>query len=318
MLKLFQREQSFISIFLFLLILSVVIFIVPPEESINTLPLLGQHIEIHWTPWFSKIATLLLVITIAVLMVRLNVVYNFIRKRTYLPAFFYVLLVLPIMKDMSLEPALYGMLGFLAILFTLFRSFKQKGIAYNYFYAGLLLGIISLLYAPALFYIVFIYIALSLLRTPNWREMVYPVIGVLTIYYLVWGIFYVSGISFSHATVYFSGLFGGLARFNWSVTEMVFLSVSGFLIVISSIHIASVIMGKKIYSRRIFLIFWWMFAIGLVLFILLPGVGKEIVFIAALPCSFLFSHYFSNVRPSLINEFLFLLFTVSSLTTIYM
>lgn len=318
MLRLFQRDQSLISLFILLFIASTLFFIPPADESINTFPLLGQHIEIHWKLWFSKVAATTLILIIATFLVRLNVVYNFIRVRTYLPALFYILLVFPITRGHSLEPMIFGALGFMAILFTLFRSFKQKGVSYNYFYAGLFLGLISTLYGPFAFYIVFIYICLSLLRQANWREMIYPVLGMLIIYYLTWGIFYLYDISFDHFTEYFKNLFvDNDTKITLSTIEKVYLGVVGFLIVVASVHITSHFMGKKIYSRRIFLIFWWLFVLSLFLFFAVPQVKKEIIYLVAMPCSFLLTHYFSNVRPGILNQLLFIVFIVTAVVTLY-
>ncbi|NBC83105.1 MAG: hypothetical protein GVY19_06960 [Bacteroidetes bacterium] len=318
MLRLFQQDQSLISLFILLFIATTIIFIPTTNESINTLPLLGEHIEIHWNAWFSKIAATGLIIIIAACMVRLNVVFNFIRVRTYFPALFYVFLVFPVTRGNSIEPVMFASLGLLAIFFTIFHSFKQKGISYNYFYAGLILGLINALYAPSLIFIVLIYISYGLLRQPNWRELIYPVVGVVIVFYALWGIFYIFDLSFSHFTAYFNNLFTEHKTvLNRTIIDKVFLGISGLLIIISSIHTVSRFMNMKIYARRYYLIFWCMFILCVVLFFLIPEIKNEIIYLIAIPCSFLFSHYFSNVRPVILNRLLFFIFIVTAIITVY-
>ena len=65
---------------------------------------------------------------------------------------------------------------------------------------------------------------------------------------------------------------------------------------------------KKIYSRKYFMFFLWLFIVTLAIYFIIPSAGYEMIIIAALPVSFLFTHYFVNVKPGWINRMLFDMF----------
>ncbi len=83
------------------------------------------------------------------------------------------------------------------------------------------------------------------------------------------------------------------------VTALVFL-----LILIASLYMLRVYQFKKIYIRNYYMIFFWLFVSSLVFFVLTrfdPG----IIYVFALPVSYILSNYFINSRKTLGNRILF-------------
>jgi len=318
MLRLLQQNKIFLQSIIFLYLIGIVIFL-PVGNTTATIPLLGNHIEIQWYPWFSKLAAVVLVWFTGFLMVRLSNEYNFIRERTYMPALFYALFVFPVLRYAHIEPSLFVAIIMVIILSLVIESYRTKGISYHYFYTGLLLGLGALLYFPMVLYVVLVYIAYVLLRQMNIREILFPIIGIAVVYYLVWGIFYVFGWSLHPMYGYISTIFQpDDYKPTWNLVEKIYLINVGIIVLISSLYMGGRFFGKKVYSRRIYIIFWWLFIISLALFFLIPTVRYELVYILAIPVSFLVSHYFINVRPTVINEIILLIFiSLSVLATFF-
>ena len=73
------------------------------------------------------------------------------------------------------------------------EAYRIQGIAYNFFDAGILIGIGSLFYANLIWFGLLVIIGIALLRTGNIKEIAISFIGLLTPYIMTFGIYYVLG-----------------------------------------------------------------------------------------------------------------------------
>ena len=73
------------------------------------------------------------------------------------------------------------------------ESYRIPGIAYNFFDAGILIGIGSLFYANLIWFGLLLIIGIAILRTGNIKEIAISVIGLVTPYVMTFGIYYVWG-----------------------------------------------------------------------------------------------------------------------------
>ena len=58
----------------------------------------------------------------------------------------------------------------------------------------------------------------------------------------------------------------------------------------------------KIYARKLFQLWFYLFLNSLLVYIIIPASGIEILFVMAIPSSVLLSIYFTECRVSLINK----------------
>ncbi len=252
---------------------------------------------------------LLIILTNAFLLIQLNTIHIFIPVRTQLPALFYIVLTAVFNPTHQLTPALVDSLLVIIILFRLFVTYKTDGPSVNFLDAGFLIAVASLIYFPVILLFIFLLVALVILRPLNWREWVYVFLGLMLPYLFVISGYYVAGVPVSEFFKGFNGLFQHHKQ-TYSIIQLIgWLFVAGMMIY-SSYFMASAIDKMKIHGRKIFMLFLWLFLTSIGIYLVIPGAGMDMVSIAAIPLSFLFSHYFCSCTRNWINEGLISLFLV--------
>lgn len=257
----------------------------------------------------SMLIALLIILINAFLLIQLNTIHIFIPVRTQLPALFYIVLTAGFNPTHQLTPALVDSLLVIIILYRLFATYKIDGPSVNFLDTGFLIAVASMIYFPAILMFLFLLVSLVMLRPLNWREWVYVFLGLMLPYLFVLSGYYVAGVPIKE---FFPG-FGGLFQHHkqtYSIIQLVgWLFVAGMMIY-ASYFLASAIDNMKIHGRKIFMLFLWLFLFAVIIYLVIPGVGMDIVSIAAIPLSYLFSHYFCNCTRNWINEGLLSLFLV--------
>jgi hypothetical protein len=253
----------------------------------------------------------LLVSLISFLLVNFNTSEVFISERTFLPALFYILVIGLFPGYQILNPVLPASLFLLLALKRIIKSYHKPGIAYNFFDAGILISTGSLFYADLLWFGLIIIIGISLIRTGNFIEITTSIIGLLTPYVLAFGIFYVSGKGAGALlTVLKSNLLGISSGFLFHGFTLVALILASVIVAGSVIYLLGLMNTKKIKSRITFNLLIWIFIISVGIYIILPSVSAEIVWIIAIPVSYFQAHYFVYNKNKLMPGILFSLFFI--------
>lgn len=132
----------------------------------------------NW-PFVSQAVALLLVIFQALYFNRIISEQEVFDKITFIPSFVYVVMS----SALSVNGMLTGLL--LSITFLLFSLdkvlsvYRQVSSKHEAFIAGLWAGVAVLFFVPALLFILFIWIAISVLKRSNWREWILALAGTL-------------------------------------------------------------------------------------------------------------------------------------------
>ncbi|MFP4024949.1 MAG: DUF6427 family protein [Thiohalospira sp.] len=266
----------------------------------------------------SILITLVLLILQAFFLVQFNRKYILISYRTYLPAFFYIIISGSFVELQRINPVIFGTI-FMFIATHFIYDIYRKDYALNRLYmAGFFIAVASLFWPPFATLFLVIWIALTILRPFIGREWVVSLLGFLTPFLFVFTYFYVF-VDFASLEKLAAGY---LEYFNISrvflaihYSYYIFYALLLFLILTASFTIVGNYQKKKIKTRKYFEINWWMFFIGVLIFIFLENVGYEIIYFIAIPISFLLTEYFYSVRTAWYLNFLLLLL-VSSLVYI--
>jgi len=309
-------NSNSISVLVLLALIPILIWIpdflkaVPLDQTLTgTVPALWiASFNVHFRV-LSMLIALLIILTNAFLLIQLNTIHIFIPVRTQLPALFYIVLTAGFNPTHQLTPALVDSLLVIIILYRLFATYKIDGPSVNFLDTGFLIAVASMIYFPAILMFLFLLVSLVMLRPLNWREWVYVFLGLMLPYLFVISGYYVAGVPIRD---FFPG-FGGLFQHHkqtYSIIQLVgWIFVAGMMIY-ASYFLASAIDNMKIHGRKIFMLFLWLFLFTVIIYLVIPGVGMDIVSIAAIPLSYLFSHYFCNCTRNWINEGLLSLFLV--------
>lgn len=260
-------------------------------------------------PVASHITALLFIILLSFLILKLNQQYAFIRGRTFLPSYLFVLITSGMHELQAMHPVYPAALFLILAIDRIFNTYDKELIHSNAFDSGIFLAIGSLFYMNLAFFFPLLWIGFIILKpNVNWREYVLTSIG----FVLPW----LAAVAFYLATGRQEELIQTLqSNITFHQTflrnDLPIQIFGGFLILLtllSSFFILKQFDGKKISSRRYFKTFFWTFLISVILIIANHAVSQEIIIIMAIPLTYLISNYLIFMKRQFYGElFLYLL-----------
>jgi hypothetical protein len=276
------------------------------------MPLYGILSDIIGTnPLPGIIFSLLLVSVMAFQMVNLNTKIFFINERTFLPALFYILISGLLPQFQLLNPAIFSAIFLMLAIRRIVDAYQVPGTAYSFFDAGLLIGTGSLFYANLIWFGLLIIIGILLLRTAIIKELFVSVIGLATPFILTFGIYYISGKDLKDLSALLQfNLFGKQADFSFTHLTTIAFILAGLCILVSIVYLLRLMNTKKIKSRKTFSLLLWLFVLAAVVYSVVPSVSVELIWIAGIPVSYFWTHYFVFSKKKLIPEIFFSLLLI--------
>jgi hypothetical protein len=284
--------------------------IAPPQPESMTvmqpMPLWGLVLRLFsGAPIAGVIFSLVLVLAVAMVMIRFNTEIFFIPRRTYLPAFLYILLYSLFPGEMVLNPVLPASLLILAALWRMVSSYRLNGLSFNFFDAALMISTAGLLYAGSVWFIVVVFIGALVLRSPDARELTLALAGALLPWVVMYAVWYVTGGDPGELTrITGHNLFDQAPPVNWSRTLLILLVVAGINFLPSFVYLVREIPVYKIRSRKTWEIMIWMMVISAAAIIFVPAVSAEMTALAALPVSFIMANQMAFTRRVIFSEIL--------------
>lgn len=316
LLRLFIRKQQFIIVLIFILALafwfpsilnfkySFFIFDFYPSPVYSPL----QFTE-YSSPRITIIISFILLVLSGFLLIRLNVRFFFIQRRTQLPALFYILICSSLIPLQRLNPVSISVIFLIIAVFKIFDTYKKERLCYNFFDAALLISAGSMFYFNLIFLVVIIWIGLLILRPFIWREWIFTLIGLLIPYAILFFYYYIMDKDInSLLRTYKSYFLYKRYDMNFDLSYKLLAAYYLLMLIISSINMIGVYPVKKIYARKYFMFFLWLFIVAIAIYLIIPSAGYEMIIIASLSISFLLTHFFVNVKPNWINSSLFDMF----------
>lgn len=267
-----------------------------------------QFIE-YSSPEISVIISFILLVLSGFLLVRLNVRFFFIQTRTQLPALFFILICSSLIPLQRLNPVSVSVIFLIIAVFKIFDTYKKEKLCYNFFDAALLISVGSMFYFNLIFLIVIIWIGLIILRPFIWREWVFTLIGIIIPYIILFFYYYlmeldINSLFGTYKSYFLYKRYDISFNLSYKLLALYYL----LMLVISSIYMIGVYPVKKIYARKYFMFFLWLFIAALAIYFVVPSAGYEMIIIASLSVSFLLTHFFVNVKLNWINSSLFDMF----------
>jgi hypothetical protein len=277
----------------------------------DKMPLYALLQQIAGRSYWSLILSLLMVSFIAFLLVNFNTSLFFINERTFLPALIFILFLGLFPACQYMNPVIPASIFLMLSVKRIMDGYRKPGIAYNFFDAALLIGTGSLFYANLIWFWLLVLIGIALLRTGNVREIALSVIGLITPYLITIGIYYVLGKDLlSLLFLIEENLFGVADSCVFDRLTIVVLIYVGVLVMISILYLVMSLRTKKIKTRQTFSLLLWVFIISLTIYIILPSVSIELVYLAGLPVSYFMTHYFLFVKKRIVPELFFTFYFV--------
>jgi hypothetical protein len=277
------------------------------SQDAGPMPLYGVMVYLIGNiPAAGTIFSFIICILVLFLLVNFNTSQFFIHERTFLPATLYILFSGLLPQCRGLNPALPAVVFLMLAIRRIMDSYRKPGIAYNFFDAGVLIGIGTLFYANLVWFGILAIVGIVIIRTGNLKEIVVSVMGLITPLIITTGLYYVLGrdlTSLFHDIK--QNLFGEAEGYLFSRLSVTAIIFSGLTLIVSVAFLARGINSKKIKARKTFSILLWAFFVSLVLYFALPSVSVEMIWITAMPASYLLAHYFIFARRKIFPEIIF-------------
>jgi hypothetical protein len=269
------------------------------------LKLIGQNARLQVA------VSLFLVAAMAFLLVNFNTRSFFINERTYLPALIYILAGGLFPEYQSLNPAIPASLFLMFAIIRIIDGYRKPGVANNFFDAGILISTGSLFYGSLIWFGVLVIIGIVLIRSVSFSEIAISISGLLTPYLMTFGIWYVSGKDLRDLlSIINNAFFIRSEGYFFSRITIVAIIFSSIMVIVSLAFLFGNLNNKKIKSRKIFSLLVWLFLISVAVYIIMPPVSVEIIWIIAIPASYFLTHYFIFMRKKLIPEIFISLFFI--------
>lgn len=268
-----------------------------------------------WPAWLSFI----LVAINSLIIAWLNIGFQFLPNRSWLPGLIYFLAVSSVPALQTIHPAHLAALFILLTIYFIFGTYhnRDKEVSFT-FNASFSLALATLFYFPALFLLPLIWISIFVLqKSDNWRLLVVPLWGFCAPWLLVLAGAFLN----DNVSNLWNSITDNLSSVNNKyLFNLYFLILTGivvFLTFLGSISLMSSYGVKKVASRKFFVIFAW--ALGLVIAALsLKSTGSGIIALLTIPTTYFISHFFIMGERTFWRELLFLIYAAAMVASFFL
>ncbi len=315
MLNLFRNNSIFALLFLivFTVLIRISPFLITLPIDLNINAPLAQ-ILFEWITtfedyyYFSVVSASFFVVLQAWLLNHLVVKHSILRKDSFLPALFFVLLNSFYKEQLFLNPQLIANLFIILMFERLCNLYESEKPLYVVLDSGLFLGLAILFNYDTLIYLPLILISVVIITYFNIRFLLASIFGILLPIYLVGVVFYMFDslndlliiIEISVKRNYINQI-----TFNW-IKLLPWFLITGITLV-SAVLLQAEYFKSKVKTRRIIFTVV-IFIIISVLIILIEN--HNLVYAVcylSIPLSIIIANYFMNKRYVILKEILFLL-----------
>jgi hypothetical protein len=239
-----------------------------------------------------------------------NLIYekDVIKKPNFVVGMVYLLLTTPFINNLQMVIFSFGLLYFLYSLLEMFKKKKPFSLAFN---SSIILSIISIFFPNILLLFPLIIIALIIFGNIDWRCFVISLVAIIVPYLFLWTYQSVTNDTLLMPNIELEFQFKLLKIPDFSISEILWFSVLGIIILRSVLELFLWMYKKSIRSRSSFFLisFYLLFSVLIFLF----SKNSESVFLIICPLSIIISNFFVYFKYSKISEFLFLLLLFSSI-----
>lgn len=254
-------------------------------------------------------------IIISFLLLSINARFSFIRERSFLPSYLFIILAFTQPSLHFIHPVYFSGIFILLAISVIFSAYEEKKAISKAFNAGVLTGLAGLFYLSSSLYIILVPISLFALRGKiGWREYFTSFIGFLIPWIYTFSSYFIFGdisklIDILAHSVSYNKPTGTIIEY---IPEIVFFFVVFVITVIASFYILNQYDENKISTRRYNKILFFYFATSLIITIL-PQVSFEVFVLISIPLTYLFSNYLSFMKRRFWAEFFFAILILFSI-----
>jgi len=272
--------------------------------------------------YLSLATALILALAQGFYLSNLNKNFIFIKQRSYLHSFIFLLIISSSVLTRFATPAIFANFFILFSINWLFHSYKKVRPNTELFNSGLFLSIASLFYLNSLLLLPLLLFAYIILHTVKFKEFLVIISGFITPLILTAGVLFINDKLF----IYTESIWNYITQTNYNFNNNIFSYIFyGWLILLLFIAILSFsnnfgtkkISSRKflsvfLYSSRKFLsVFLYLTFYNIGIYFLLPFSNMEMMVITAAPISLLITDFYINMTNKFWSEFSFAILIIS-------
>lgn len=260
-------------------------------------------------PLIQNVLAVVLVILLSFMILHLNMVYDFIQIRTFLPSNIFIFIVSGLLSLHTLHPVYFGTLFLLLCIYRIFNASENEKAGSKAFDAGFFLSVGSLFYLNLIFFFPVIWAGLILLwRKRDWRDFAMSLTGMFLPWLFVFTWYFMADSQEELWKVVVQNVITPNSLLQNSITFRVYLAFLTMITLWCSLFLLGQYDTKKSSTRKYFKIFFMIFVISIVLFFLVPASSQEILVVMAVPLTFLFSNCLINMKSEFWGNLFILIF----------
>lgn len=259
----------------------------------------------------QSIASLVILLALALIVLQINNRYSFIRVRTMLPAPLFIIMISGLIELHTLHPVYFAAFFVLIAIHRFFSAFDKAKPYSAVFDAGLSLGVAALFYFNiVVLFPAFLFGIPILARETRWREFVIVLLGFLLPFIFALSYAFVANQLLEVLKIFEINTLSPNNHFKANVPLQVYLGFLIILTLLGSIKIIQQYDTKKVSTRKFFTVFFLLFVTSLASFTFVPATSQEMLVITAIPVTFLVANFFVFLKSRFWGELLFALLLI--------
>lgn len=280
------------------------------EPELLAIVNLSEGWQIH--PGWNVIITLIITILQALYLNRVMNKYNFTGRPSFLTALMYVTLASLLTPFLVLTSSLISNFMLIWMLDKLIGvHYREKAVS-SLYDLGLIVAVGSLIYNPFIGNLLVVWIALLLFRPFQWREWLAPLLGALTVYFLLWVAYFWQGRSDEFSLIWEGVTKWSILPFSPELKEYV---VGIPVVIILLLFVGSVsqhLFKRIVLIRKIVQLLVFMLLIILIGIIIDPTriTADLLLLVPILSIYFAFYFYHASKKAFYESIYIFLIFTI--------
>jgi len=231
---------------------------------------------------------------------------NLLPRKTFLPAFIFMLLVSSFSDMQMLSPILCGLLFVMFAVSKLAKTYRQESASSYIFDASFYIAVGSLFYFPIIVLFPLVWVSLIVIRPFVWREWAVSILGFCLPYLFTFSAyFWYNRVNFFvFDKIVFPASFNLSSFFLLGIIFKISFFIVLSLIIIGLVKSVIKVPVNTIFARNIAILFIWFFVLSVAMFFLSPNASILYLMICFLPATFYLSSLIIDIKRNWIGEVL--------------
>lgn len=308
LVRIFRSTQIYpiALIVLFSIVIHTVLGLLHPVS----VPISGTNLFLGLSNGIFSLPSWVLKITVFILLTSQALYLNYILnkheiffKQSWLPALFYLIFSTQFPMLVQFTPLVVLNSIFIIIIdkiFSLYKNQKTIGITFD---TALLMSLVALIYAPAIFMILLFFIGIAILKPISWRDFSIGLIGLIVPLSIIITIYFLCDNLEGFILHYKSGIASGIRWDNY-IQPSVFLSS----IIIGIVFLISLLKLRKYYLKNVtksrlcqqILVIFFFIGVSTIPFAVQKGLQNYIILL--IPLSSIIAYFFLDGKKIIYQE----------------